>query len=183
MFIDWPISRPRFSHLCVIITFVYSLFSHLIGIALNKLRCFLKALDHSLTQFLVEMRLYFWVIVYLTTSIKPLSSGRVAELGDKFLDYVKKGNISPWLVMFYAPWCYHCKQMEPTFMEASTEIQKENLEVYIGKVDCTKYTSLATHFGIRGFPTVLFIDKDKVVEFNGDRTIDDIVDFTRRLSG
>lgn len=68
-------------------------------------------------------------------------------------------------------------------MEAATDIQKENLGVYVGKIDCTKYTSLASHFSIRGFPTILFIDKDKVVEFNGDRTIEDLVDFARRLSG
>lgn len=129
------------------------------------------------------MLLFPWSITLVAAIFAFSSAGRVAELGEKFLEYVKKGDISPWLVMFYAPWCHHCKQLEPIFMEAATDLQKENVGVYVGKVDCTKYTSLATHFSIRGFPTVLFIDKNKVVEFNGDRTIDDIVEFTRRLSG
>ncbi|CAL1531199.1 unnamed protein product, partial [Lymnaea stagnalis] len=56
------------------------------------------------------------------------------------------------LVMFYAPWCGHCKQMKPDFAEAAEIVQKEGLGV-LGVVDATVEKDLAEKFNIKGFPT------------------------------
>lgn len=53
----------------------------------------------------------------------------------------------------------------------------------VGKIDCTKYTSMASHFGVRGFPTIMYIDAQKRVEFVGDRNKDEMLEFAKRLSG
>ena len=52
----------------------------------------------------------------------------------------------------------------------------------VGKIDCTKYTSVATHFGVRGFPTIMYIDAQRKVEFVGDRNKDEMFEFVKRLS-
>lgn len=53
----------------------------------------------------------------------------------------------------------------------------------VGRIDCAKYTNVATAFGIRGFPTILYIDSKKMVEFMGDRNTQEILEFVKRLSG
>lgn len=53
----------------------------------------------------------------------------------------------------------------------------------MGRVDCTKYLSVASHFQIRGFPTILYINAQKRIEFKGDRNRDEIIDFALRVNG
>ena len=53
---------------------------------------------------------------------------------------------------FYAPWCGHCKKLEPVWMQVAQQLAHS--EVRVGRVDCTKYSSMASHFGIRGYPTI-----------------------------
>lgn len=55
--------------------------------------------------------------------------------------------------------------------------------IVVGRVDCTKYLTAASHFTIRGFPAILYINSQKQIEFKGDRTRDDIIDFALRVHG
>ncbi|RWS03494.1 protein disulfide-isomerase TMX3-like protein, partial [Dinothrombium tinctorium] len=71
----------------------------------------------------------------------------------------------------------------PTFMQVAQLVHNEDIGVLVGQVDCTRFTGVATHFNIKGFPTILFISSNKVVEYHGDRNKEDIVDFALRLSG
>ncbi|XP_063235483.1 LOW QUALITY PROTEIN: protein disulfide-isomerase TMX3 [Bacillus rossius redtenbacheri] len=120
----------------------------------------------------------FWTLLIISAAISAGSSSRVLELSDRFLDVRKDGQ---WLVMFYAPWCGHCKRLEPVWAQAAQTLHNTNIRV--GRVDCTRFTSVAAEFGISGFPTVLFLKGDESYVFKGDRTKEDIVDFALRLSG
>ena len=42
-----------------------------------------------------------------------------------------------WMVMFYAPWCGHCKHMMPAWVELGTRLKNDNINV--GRLDCTKF--------------------------------------------
>jgi len=68
-------------------------------------------------------------------------------------------------------------------MQVAQELAIEGSEVVVGRLDCTRFTSAATHFPVRGFPTILYIHKDFMIEYDGDRSKEDILDFSRRLSG
>jgi len=80
------------------------------------------------------------------------------------------------LVMFYAPWCGHCKKLEPMWDELG-EKYKDLKNVTIAKMDSTK--NEIEHFKIRAFPTVKIFLKDvtKSKDYNGERTVDGIIKF------
>ena len=109
-------------------------------------------------------------------------ASRVYELSDKFLELYQKDS-RPWLVLFYAPWCHYCKQLEPVYMQVAQKLASDGSDVVVGRVDCTRWTAVSTAFPIRGFPTILFISGDSVVEYDGERAKNDIADFATRLSG
>lgn len=62
------------------------------------------------------------------------------------------------LVMFYAPWCGHCKKFKPELEKAAATLRKENLMV--AKVDATVEKDLASKYQVRGYPTVKFFKKE-----------------------
>uniref|UniRef100_A0A7S0R2Q6 protein disulfide-isomerase n=1 Tax=Chlamydomonas leiostraca TaxID=1034604 RepID=A0A7S0R2Q6_9CHLO len=81
-----------------------------------------------------------------------------------------------WFVEFYAPWCGHCKNLKPSWIEAATELKGK---VKVGAVDCTAHQSTCQEFGVRGYPTIKFFGKNKASpeDFNGGRDASSIVNF------
>uniref|UniRef100_A0A1B6DVR0 Thioredoxin domain-containing protein n=2 Tax=Clastoptera arizonana TaxID=38151 RepID=A0A1B6DVR0_9HEMI len=120
-----------------------------------------------------------WVILFLFGLIEFIGGSRVLELSDRFLDVKKDGH---WLIMFYAPWCGHCKRLEPVWAHVAQTLYNTNIRV--GRIDCTRFTNMATEFAVSGFPTIMFLKGDvaKYV-FRGDRTKEEIINFAMRVSG
>ncbi|XP_053609111.1 protein disulfide-isomerase A6 homolog isoform X1 [Plodia interpunctella] len=82
-----------------------------------------------------------------------------------------------WLVEFYAPWCGHCKNLEPQWAKAATELKGK---VKLGALDATVHTSMASRYQVQGYPTIKFFpsgkkSSDSMEDYNGGRTSSDIV--------
>ncbi|XP_060030000.1 protein disulfide-isomerase TMX3 isoform X3 [Erinaceus europaeus] len=88
-----------------------------------------------------------------------------------------------WLVDFYAPWCGHCKKLEPVWNEVGLEMKSIGSPVKVGKMDATSYSSMASEFGVRGYPTIKLLKGDLAYNYRGPRTKDDIIEFAHRVSG
>jgi thioredoxin 1 len=64
---------------------------------------------------------------------------------------------NPCIIDFYADWCGPCKMVAPVMEELSKEY-KGKVDIY--KVDTEDQQELASIFGIRSIPSVLFIPKE-----------------------
>ncbi|XP_030595097.1 protein disulfide-isomerase A2 [Archocentrus centrarchus] len=90
------------------------------------------------------------------------------------------------LVEFYAPWCGHCKQLEPIYAEAAGVLKQEKPALRLAKVDATEEKELAEEFDVGSFPTLkLFIrgDRKEPVDYTGKRTVKGIIQWLKRRTG
>ena len=119
----------------------------------------------------------------LTPTIKseevPESNdGPVKVVVAKTFDAIVNDPTKDVLVEFYAPWCGHCKKLVPTWEELGTHFQSTP-SVVIAKIDATA-NDISKKLGVRGFPTIKLFTKDNKsnpVDYQGDRSLDDLVQF------
>lgn len=64
----------------------------------------------------------------------------------------------PAIIDFYAEWCGPCKSIAPVLEELAGEYEGE---IYIYKIDTEAEQELASAFGIRSIPSLLFVPMDE----------------------
>ncbi|PMD16300.1 thioredoxin-domain-containing protein [Hyaloscypha hepaticicola] len=85
------------------------------------------------------------------------------------------------IVEFYAPWCGHCKNLQPAYEKAAKNLAGL---AKVAAVDCDEDSNkpLCGQFGVQGFPTLKIIKpgskpgKPIVEDYQGPRTAKGIVD-------
>jgi len=87
------------------------------------------------------------------------------------------------LVDFYAPWCGHCKNLEPEFNKAAQMLHDAGSKVPLGKVDATVETKVAQEHEVRGYPTLKWFESGTASEYDGPRQAQGIVDWIKTRTG
>lgn len=82
-----------------------------------------------------------------------------------------------WFVMYYAPWCGHCKTLKPSFMQVAP-LTSTNLVL----VDCEIYEKHCTKAGVKKFPTLIYYSEDFQHQYNRGRTAKDLKDFLSKVN-
>lgn len=101
--------------------------------------------------------------------------------GDSFRETLKKKKHT--LVMFYAPWCPHCKKVIPQFT-AAADAFKDDRKIACAAVDCVrdKNQDLCQQEAVKAYPTFHYYHYGKFVEkYDSDRTESGFTNFIRAL--
>ena len=78
-----------------------------------------------------------------------------------------------------APWCGHCQRLEPTWLKLASRLQDES-RVSISRIDCDQNKDACNKYGIKGYPTLLWIlDGLRIHKYDGARQIDQLESYVR----
>ncbi len=77
------------------------------------------------------------------------------------------------LVVFYAPWCGHCKNMVTDFKSIAGKANAN--KKYYAAVNCEQQKELAEKVGVKSFPTIKIVDeKGNMSDYNGGRSAEEM---------
>ena len=105
-------------------------------------------------------------------------SGPVTVVVGKTFDKIVLDEKKDVMIELYAPWCGHCKKLEPTYKKLAKKYKNQN--IVIAKMDATA-NEAPNNFGSSGFPTIYFAkanDKKNPLKFEGgDRSLEALSKF------
>ncbi|TRY71848.1 hypothetical protein TCAL_05412 [Tigriopus californicus] len=104
---------------------------------------------------------------------------------ENFKDELAKANH---FIMFYAPWCGHCKRLHPAWEDLAkkyNEKPEEERDVVIAKVDCTTDTEVCSGQDVTGYPTLKFFKKGEAEaeKYRGQRSLNDLAKYVNKQMG
>lgn len=107
----------------------------------------------------------------------------VIEWGDS--DFASVSEHDTALVMFYAPWCGHCKRLKPEYEKAAQLLAGSDPPITLAKVDCTEAgKETCGQFGVTGYPTLkIFRGGEVSQDYNGPREASGIVKYMKAQVG
>ena len=84
------------------------------------------------------------------------------------------------LVEFYAPWCGHCKSLEPKYKKLAKKLQKRD-DIVVAKFDATANDAMP-EFKFTGFPTLFFVSAgdNEITVYDGEREVKAMADFVKK---
>uniref|UniRef100_A0A8C7S255 Protein disulfide-isomerase n=1 Tax=Oncorhynchus mykiss TaxID=8022 RepID=A0A8C7S255_ONCMY len=85
------------------------------------------------------------------------------------------------LIEFYAPWCGHCKSLEPKWKELGEKLSSDP-NIVIAKMDATA-NDVPSQYEVRGFPTIFFApagQKMSPKKYEGAREVSDFISYLKR---
>ncbi|XP_076021370.1 protein disulfide-isomerase A6 isoform X2 [Genypterus blacodes] len=102
----------------------------------------------------------------------------MVELTDDNFDKLVLEGDETWLVEFFAPWCGHCKNLEPEWAAAASVVKEQTKgKVRLGAMDATVHQVVSGRYGIRGFPTIkVFRKGEQPEDYQGGRSRGDIIE-------
>ncbi|XP_076028144.1 protein disulfide-isomerase A3 [Genypterus blacodes] len=119
---------------------------------------------------------------YLKSEAIPESNdGPVKVLVAENFDSIVNDDSKDVLIEFYAPWCGHCKSLEPKFKELGEKLASDP-NIIIAKMDATA-NDVPSPYEVSGFPTLYFSPagrKSSPKKYEGGREVSDFISYLKR---
>jgi|TARA_B100001971_G_scaffold85216_1_gene78770 thioredoxin 1 len=90
-----------------------------------------------------------------------MSSEKVVTITDAEFESSVLQSDKPVILDFWAEWCQPCKMLSPTVEAIAGEYEEK---IKVGKLNVDDNPNVATKYGIRGIPTLLFFKGGEVVQ-------------------
>ncbi|KAG7525337.1 disulfide-isomerase A4 [Solea senegalensis] len=111
------------------------------------------------------------------------NKGPVKVVVGKTFDEIVMDTQNDVLIEFYAPWCGHCKKLEPDFLALGKKYKGEK-NIVIAKMDATANDVPNENYKVEGFPTIYLAPsngKQSPIKFEGgDRTVEGFSKFLEK---
>ncbi|XP_034541479.1 protein disulfide-isomerase A3 [Notolabrus celidotus] len=109
------------------------------------------------------------------------NDGPVKVLVAENFDSIVNDDSKDVLIEFYAPWCGHCKSLEPKYIELGEKLA-DDPNVVIAKMDATA-NDVPTPYEVSGFPTIYFSPAGRKMspkKYEGGREVSDFLAYLKR---
>lgn len=132
---------------------------------------------------LVLLILYlWWRVSFKSHKAVACKDCHLTDDGQPAINTPKAGQFT--LICYYATWCGYSRSFLPVWKEFEDYV-KDNLPgIKPVKIKCEgDKESLCSSKGVKGYPTViLYSSTGESVQFNGDRTVDELIEFCKRYT-
>ncbi|XP_068595116.1 protein disulfide-isomerase A3 [Brachionichthys hirsutus] len=149
-----------------------------------------KGQKYAMTETFSMDALQSFLKDYFAGSLKPyLKSEPVPESNDgpvkvvvaENFDEIVNDDSKDVLIEFYAPWCGHCKSLEPKYNELGEKLANDP-NVVLAKMDATA-NDVPAAYQVSGFPTIYFSPaggKMNPKKYEGGREVSDFISYLKR---
>ena len=86
-------------------------------------------------------------------------------------------NNKPFLALFYATWCTHCKSVAPEYVKAANALAEKNSIIKVAAINCVVEEEVCDRNFIRGFPTIKLFQDSMIFQYDGGRDYKEIMRF------
>ncbi|MEE6514448.1 hypothetical protein FKM82_022596, partial [Ascaphus truei] len=123
----------------------------------------------ALREFVVAFKKGKLAPILKSQPVPKNNKGPVKVVVGKTFDQIVMDPKYDALIEFYAPWCGHCKSLEPVYNDLGKKYQSEG-SVVIAKMDASANDIPSDKYKVEGFPTIYFApktDKQNPIKFQG----------------
>lgn len=127
-------------------------------------------------------------IILILLYFKPFRQQKTEQFdsddGTGYIDPYEASKPTRTLYLFYSPRCPHCNvliQSQDSVWNKIIAKHNGRSDLNISTVNCDKNPKIAKDYNIQSFPTIMMETDADRVEFNGNRTFDDIEKFIQNV--
>ena len=109
------------------------------------------------------------VMLFYKYTRKPIANEEIQQFNNL--------NTKPKIINFNTSWCYWSKKVQPVWDKLTEAMKGKDIEVLDVKCDIEKNQELCERYQVEGFPSIKLVVGNSILDYEGDRSIDDIKKF------